>query len=148
MQYRITEVTQRSVRLICQLVDVWERSVRATHLFLSEKEIAEIRTFVPQALGDVPHLVVAWGEGGSPAAFMGVDGVKLEMLFLAPMVRGKGLGRQLIAYGIGHFGIREVTVNEQNPQALGFYEHMGFHVYRRSDRDEQGRPYPVLDMRL
>ena len=35
---------------------------------------------------------------------------------------------------------------EQNPQAVGFYEHLGFRVCRRSERDEQGNPYPILWM--
>lgn len=56
-------------------------------------------------------------------------------------------GRRLLEYGAEHYGIREVTVNEQNPQAVGFYEHMGFVTYKRTDRDEQGGPYPLLYMR-
>ena len=70
------------------------------------------------------------------------------MLFLAPEERGKGLSRELVQYGVERFGIREVTVNEQNPQARGFYERMGFCVCQRSELDEQGRPYPILKMRL
>ena len=37
---------------------------------------------------------------------------------------------------------RGMTVNEQNPQAVGFYEHMGFETYKRTDMDEEGNPYP------
>ncbi len=70
------------------------------------------------------------------------------MLFLASSERGKGLGRQLIQYGIAHYGIREVTVNEQNPQAVGFYQHLGFVTYKRTDLDEEGNPYPLLYMKL
>lgn len=62
-------------------------------------------------------------------------------------VHAGGLGRRLLEYGAEHYGIREVTVNEQNPQAVGFYEHMGFVTYKRTDRDEQGGPYPLLYMR-
>ena len=148
MHREITEITDRTPRLMDQLLEVWERSVRATHLFLSAGEIAEIKTYVPQALREVPHLIVAWEAEGIPVGFMGVDGQKLEMLFLAPEERGQGLGKKLFQYGVEHFGIREVTVNEQNPQALGFYEHMGFRVYERLDHDEQGKPYPILNMRL
>ena len=61
--------------------------------------------------------------------------------------RGKGIGRQLLQYGIHNYEIREVTVNEQNPQAVGFYEHMGFAAYKRTDLDEQGNPYPLLYMK-
>ena len=51
---------------------------------------------------------------------MGIDGGKLEMLFLAPEERGRGLGRKLLEYGITEYGVKELTVNEQNPQAKGF----------------------------
>ena len=139
MQREITAITDRPPRLIDQLLEVWERSVRATHLFLSAGEVAEIKPYVPLALREVPHLMVAWRGGRTPAGFMGIDGQKLEMLFLAPEERGKGLGKKLVRYGMERFGIREVTVNEQNPQARGFYAHMGFHVCQRWELDEQGR---------
>lgn len=54
----------------------------------------------------------------------------------------------MIEYGIKTYGIKEVTVNEQNPQAKGFYEYMGFVVYKRTETDEQGNPYPILYMKL
>ena len=87
MHREIEEVTWRSPQLVDQLLEVWERSVRATHRFLSADGIAEIKLYVPQALREVPHLVAAWRENGTPAGFMGVDGQKLEMLFLAPEER-------------------------------------------------------------
>ena len=46
-----------------------------------------------------------------------------------------------------HYAIREVTVNEQNPAALGFYRHFGFREYRRTETDEEGGPYPLLYLR-
>lgn len=39
-----------------------------------------------------------------------------------------------------------MTVNEQNPQERGFYEHMGFKVVERAAVDDQGNPYPILYM--
>ncbi|HIX30740.1 MAG TPA: GNAT family N-acetyltransferase [Firmicutes bacterium] len=148
MHREISEAADRSPQLIEQLLKVWERSVRATHLFLSADEVAAIKPYVPQALRAVPHLIVARRADGTPMGFMGIDGQKLEMLFLAPEARGKGLGGALVRYGMERFDIREVTVNEQNPQARGFYERMGFRVCQRSAQDEQGRPYPILNMRL
>ncbi len=126
---------------------MWEGSVRATHLFLSESEIVRLREYVPQALLAVEVLVVAQ-KGGAPAAFMGIEDGSLEMLFIAPQERGKGLGRQLLRYGIDCFGVNRLAVNEQNPQARGFYERMGFRVCRRTELDEQGYPYPLLYMEL
>lgn len=140
-------VSDRTPELVERLVDVWERSVRATHTFLSEAEIAEIKPFVPQAIAGVETLVVAEGDGGS-AGFMGVQDGRLEMLFLDPAARGNGLGRRILEHGIEQLGVTELTVNEQNPQAVGFYEHLGFKTYRRTELDEEGHPYPLLHMRL
>ena len=137
----------RSAELVEQLVAIWERSVRATHTFLSEAEVAEIKPFVPQALTGVAELVVA-EKDGAPVGFMGVQDGRLEMLFLDPAARGQGIGRLLLLYGIERLGVTELTVNEQNPQAVGFYEHLGFSAYRRTSTDEEGRPYPLLYMRL
>ncbi len=143
----IYEVKERTEHLTDQLLHVWEASVRATHLFLSDAEIRQIKTYVPQAIQGVGHLVVAERESGEPVAFLGTEHGRLEMLFLSPEERGKGLGRKLLQYGIGNYGIDELTVNEQNPQAVGFYEHMGFQTYKRTELDEEGNPYPLLYMK-
>ncbi len=144
----IIEVSERTQSLINTLLEVWERSVRATHLFLPESEILNIKEkFLPDALKNISKLVVAQ-DNDTPVAFMGIEEQKLEMLFVTPEKRGKGIGKKLIEYGIKNFSINELTVNEQNPQAKGFYEHLGFKVYKRSEIDEQGNPYPILYMRL
>ena len=138
---------ERTTALLHYLTYIWEQSVKATHLFLSPKEIAEIKPYVINALKEIPNLIIAKNEDGFIVGFMGVDNNKLEMLFISPESRGKGIGKAFIQYGIETFSINEVTVNEQNPQAIGFYEHMGFKVNKRTDLDEQGRPYPLLYMR-
>ena len=51
-------------------------------------------------------------------------------------------------YDLKTYSVNELTINEQNPQARGFYEHFGFEVYKRSELDEQGNPYPILYMKL
>ena len=145
---RIYEAAERSEELVRELLGVWERSVRATHLFLSDGEVRSIREYVPQALFGAAHLLVAEDEAGAPAAFMGVEDGTLEMLFIDPEERGKGLGSRLLRRGIESYGVRRLAVNEQNPRAAGFYEHMGFEVFARSETDEQGNPYPILYMRL
>jgi len=145
---KIYEVSVRTYPLIQNLLMVWERSVRATHLFLSDTEIRKIKEYVPQALNGVANLIVAENEKNEQVAFMGIEANRLEMLFISPEERGKGLGKQLLAYGIRRYGVQEVTVNEQNPQAVGFYGHLNFKVYKRTDYDEEGNPYPLLYMRL
>ncbi len=143
---QITEIEERTAETIARLTAVWESAVRATHSFLSEREIAAIKRYVPAALREVPRLFIA-AENGSPAAFMGIDGQRLEMLFVAAKQRGQGIGSRLLRCGMEECGVRELTVNEQNPLAVGFYEHMGFVVYQRSEKDEQGAPYPLLYMK-
>ena len=143
----IMEVKERTPELIDKLLEVWESSVRATHLFLSDIEIDSIKEYVPQALGGIAHLIIAGESEDCPAGFMGIADRSLEMLFIAPEERGKGLGKRLIRYGIENYGVERLAVNEQNPQAKGFYEHMGFQVYKRTELDEQGNPYPLIYMR-
>ena len=139
---RIIEVKERNAVLLQNLLDVWESSVKATHLFLSEEERNKIKQYVPQALTGVPVLLVAEKEDGTPAGFMGIAEQMLEMLFLSNESRGCGIGKLLLQYGIDNY-----SVNEQNPLAKGFYEHMGFKVYRRTELDAQGNPYPLLYMK-
>lgn len=145
---KILEVAEITPSLVEQLIVVWEKSVKATHLFLSENEVEEIKKYIPQALNGIAHLIIAKDKGSYPVAFMGIEEQKLEMLFIAPEERGKGLGRKLIQCGIENYSVNELTVNEQNALAKGFYEHMGFCVYGRTDHDEQGNPYPLLYMKL
>ena len=94
------EIKQRTPQLMDQLVSLWEASVRATHLFLSEEEIQNIRQYVPQALQEVPHLIIVRQQDGLPAAFMGIADHRLEMLFVLPRLRGKGIGKALLQYGL------------------------------------------------
>ncbi len=144
---KIVEVNERTDELVEELLVVWESAVRATHHFLSEEEILKIREYVPEALRGIPHLVIAEKEDGIPVAFMGIADGMLEMLFIHNAERGKGLGRKLLTYGIENYGVTQLSVNEQNPSAKGFYEYMGFTVFKRTELDEQGNPYPILYMK-
>lgn len=145
---RIYEVKERNLGLMGKLLNIWENSVKSTHLFLSDSEIENIKRYVPQALENVSHLIVSETEHQIPIAFMGIEENKLEMLFVSSEERGKGFGKSLLKYGIENYSVNELAVNEQNPRAKGFYEHMGFQVYKRTDTDEQGNPYPLLYMKL
>ena len=130
------------------IVQLWEENVKVTHTFLTEEEIQNIKQYVPQAVEHVPHLCIALSEKGELLGFIGVADQRLEMLFIQVNARGQGIGKQLLRYAIKNFAINELTVNEQNPQAIGFYEHLGFVTYKRTKLDEEGHPYPLLYMKL
>ncbi len=144
---KLIEIKKRNPELLEKLLLVWESSVRATHLFLSNDEINKIKRYVPQALNSIPILLVAEDENGNPLGFMGIAEQMLEMLFVSNDNRGQGIGKQLLQYGIEKYSVNKLAVNEQNPLAKGFYEHMGFTVYKRTELDEQGNPYPLLYMK-
>lgn len=131
-----------------ELIQVWESSVRATHLFLTEEYIISLRPFVEEGVKYVSILAVIREMDGTIPAFIGVHDSKIEMLFVKDTVRGQGLGKHLVTWAINTLNIEFVDVNEQNEQALGFYQRMGFEVFDRSELDEQGNPFPILHMKL
>ena len=135
---------ERTDALVAVLTDVWEASVRATHTFLTKADIAALREYVPDALRAVEHLTVLLDDNSQPAGFCGVDGRRLEMLFLHPDMIGKGAGRMLVQHAFDTYQVNAVCVNEQNPNAAAFYRCMGFVLDYRTELDEQGRPFPLL----
>lgn len=138
---------ERTDKLSDVLTTLWEESVRATHHFLMEEDIRKLVPFVREGLSGTEILAVAYNDD-VPAAFMGIEANKIEMLFVAPTCFGEGIGRKLAELAIAQYGVCYVDVNEQNPQAIGFYRHIGFEVCGRTEQDEQGNPFPVLKMEL
>lgn len=143
----VEDVRERSAELVEKLAGVWEASVRATHHFLTEADVVALRPEVYEVLESVAQLAVV-REGGAPVAFAGAEGGVLEMLFAAPAARGCGVGKALLAHAVEDWGVHRLDVNEQNPAALGFYEHEGFFVAARSSADGAGRPFPTLHLAL
>lgn len=139
---------ERSAKCIAPLLKIWEASVRATHHFLSERDIQSLKLLVEAGLRAIPSLSIISSEEDSPLGFMGVEGAKIEMLFIHPQARGFGLGRKMIEHAIHELGADSVDVNEQNAQGVGFYIHMKFEVVSRAPVDGQGNPFPLLGMKL
>lgn len=131
-----------------ELASVWEASVRATHGFLTDVYIELLREHVLLKYLDAVMLISCKDSAGRILGFAGVANRQLDMLFVAPEQRGKGIGKRLLRYAINELNADHLDVNEQNPQALGFYLHEGFEVSGRSATDGLGQPYPLLHMRL
>ena len=144
----IVLIEERTSEQIAELVSIWRASVEAPHHFLTPEDIDRIAGYVPDAIGQVESLVIAQDDNGMTLGFAGVQGDVLEMLFLAPEQRGNGVGRKLLTYAEEQLGARKLEVNEENPQARGFYEHCGWQVVGRRETDDAGEPYPLLEMEL
>lgn len=130
-----------------QLLELWEKSVRASHHFLNDEKILKIRQQIIQhsyfdqvQLFHVEHQQQVLG-------FMGIAGHKLEMLFISPAAFRQGIGSQLLQHALT-LDVTEVDVNEQNPDATAFYLKHGFEIIRRSETDSEGNPYPILHLQL
>lgn len=132
-----------------RLVQLWERSVRATHHFLAESDIVTLRPLVAQELAsEALDWWVLVSAGETLIGFLGFASDAIEALFLDPQHQGKGGGKLLVAHAESLAEGRRlaVDVNEQNEAALGFYGALGFIVTGRSPTDAGGRPFPILHM--
>ena len=128
------------------LVEIWESAVSATHDFLKEEDFRYYKQQLPTYFQYVN--LYGWEKDGRLVGFMGIAEGNLEMLFVDNDYRGIGVGKELITYAIDNLEVTKVDVNEQNVQVLGFYKHIGFQVYERSELDGEGKEYPILHMRL
>jgi len=130
------------------LLELWERSVRMTHTFLSESDIAMLKPLVATALTiDAIEWWVAATDEDEPMAFLGYSPATIDALFVDPRYRGRGVGTRLVAHA-QHLagGALRVDVNEQNEAARGFYASLGFESAGRSPTDDAGRPFPIIHM--
>jgi putative acetyltransferase len=131
------------------LLAIWEASVRATHDFLTEEKIQEIKQIIVDGkVFSSVEIFIHENSSGKKTGFVGVANNKIEMLFILPDYRGKGIGKTLTKHVIAQRKTTKVDVNEQNSQAVGFYKKMGFQVIKRNPLDSLGNPFPILEMEL
>lgn len=134
---------------------LWERSVRATHHFLGEKDINYYSPMVWEFLAspDIEIWVAASDGTNMPLGFMGLDrddsgtGWKLEALFVDPAAARKGVGSQLVRHARLLKGELVLDVNKQNPGAIAFYHSQGFTETGRASVDGAGKPFPLIHMK-
>lgn len=128
------------------LIRIWESAVSNTHHFLKEEDFLYYKTRLPLYFQQVT--LYGFEQDRVLMGFMGVYETTLEMLFVDNQYRGKGIGKELMTYAIQRLGINKVDVNEQNIQAVGFYQHIGFKIIWKDDCDGDGKAYPILHMQL
>ena len=130
-----------------QVLTIWEKSVLATHDFLTSSDFEEIKEFV-NSINFNDFQVFCLTNENLVLGFIGVADKKVEMLFLDPEYFGQGLGRKLLDFAVKELNVNKLDVNEQNVNALKFYQKFGFETFERTDKDDQGRNYPLLRMKL
>jgi putative acetyltransferase len=131
-----------------EIIRVWELSVRETHDFLPEDYLQELKTLLPAILPQIPDLFVWKTTNGSIAGFTGVVNKKVEVLFIHPAKRGQGIGKKMMDFCINELHADKVDVNEQNTQAIGFYQRLGFEQVGYQEKDALNRNFPILLMEL
>lgn len=130
-----------------QILAVWEKSVLATHHFLSQADFEEIKILVSN-IDFSEFQMFCLTDEDSVLGFVGVADRKIEMLFLDPQYFGQGLGKLLLEFAVNDLKANQLDVNEQNETAFKFYQKFGFEIIERTEKDEQGRAYPLLRMKL
>ncbi|MBQ7824394.1 MAG: GNAT family N-acetyltransferase [Bacteroidaceae bacterium] len=143
-----TQINKASENDYDKLLIIWESSVRSSHHFLKEEDIAFYKTMIKTHYFSAVDLYLIRNEKGEIAGFTGLSADLIEMLFIAPEEQGKGYGKKLIEFAIKEKQIKKVDVNEQNTAALFFYTRIGFEIIGRNDTDASGKPYPILHMQI
>ncbi|MFE0558174.1 acetyltransferase [Paenibacillus sp. NPDC058910] len=132
-----------------QLVELWHRAVSQTHDFLTEEDIRFYYDMMQNGALRAVEIWVCLNTEQEPVGFIGLDGSKIEMLFVDPLHHGQGAGTNLIRHAEQLKGRRlQVDVNEQNPKAHAFYKKYGFVQIGRSELDGSGKPFPLIHMEL
>ncbi|MDO8966488.1 GNAT family N-acetyltransferase [Algoriphagus sp.] len=131
-----------------QILTVWEKSVLATHEFLTGGDFLEIKKMVEAIDFNEFEVHCLLDDQKQVLGFLGVLNGKIEMLFLDPFWIGKGMGKLLLYFAKVKLNCKEVDVNEQNETARKLYEKSGFEVVGRSEKDGAGMDYPILHMKL
>lgn len=128
-----------------RVVQIWRNAVDATHDFLAPEDRLALDELICGFLPQAP-LWLAVDDNDYPLAFMLIEDGHMEALFVDPEFRGAGIGAALVRHGLTLHPRLTTDVNEQNGQAIGFYERMGFRRTGRSSLDGQGRPYPLIHL--
>jgi putative acetyltransferase len=142
----MTKIRKSTLTDSPRVIEIWRRAVDATHDFLSPEDRRDIEAEVGASLPSA-RLDLAVDETDRAVGFMLLNGSHMEALFVDPDYRGSGIGRALVEHAVKRHPDLSTEVNEQNFQAIGFYERLGFERCGRSAIDGQGRPYPLIHLR-
>ena len=128
-----------------QMIFVWEKSVRATHHFVTSDEVERLKVLVKE-IDFTSYSVHCLISEDKMLGFLGGQDKVIESLFLDPDYIGQKFGTKLMDFALNTLKANKVNVNEQNTDAIKFYTKFGFKTYERTEKDSHG--YPILKMIL
>ena len=133
--------------MLPEMLKIWQDSVRASHFFLKDSDIVEIKQEVKAAFSSLQNILVA-KLNDDFAGFIGVSEKSIEMLFVASKFFNLGLGKRLILEAVNAFFTEQDEIlldcNEQNERGLTFYQKLGFKERGKSQKDSKGRDFAII----
>ena len=133
--------------MLPEMLKIWQDSVRASHFFLKDSDIVEIKQEVKAAFSSLQNILVA-KLNNDFAGFIGVSEKSIEMLFVASKFFNLGLGKRLILEAVNAFFTEQDEIlldcNEQNERGLTFYQKLGFKERGKSQKDSKGRDFAII----
>ena len=139
------EDTGQLRRLAYESEAYWGYDAAFMEAFEKQYNITEdfVMTNPAYAAADSQGLLGFWGLAQRDSKWC------LEYFYVNANRIKTGLGKSLWNHLTGWCKENQIGELEfvTSPQAVGFYEHLRFRTYKRTDLDEEGNPYPLLYMK-
>jgi ribosomal protein S18 acetylase RimI-like enzyme len=126
---------------------IWRRASEVGHSFIDASALDADAALVREHYMPAAAIRVAEAEG-RPVGFIALLGSFIGGLFVDPAAHGQGAGRLLVLDALAKHPDLDVEVYEANTGARAFYARLGFRETGRRETDDQGRPWPLLRLRL
>lgn len=126
------------------ILDIWEKSVKKKHHFLSKEDFNFYKEIIPKNLDYVT--LYLWKIEDRVVGFTSIEGNELVMLFLDPDYIGKGYGSRILTELVTSENIKKIDVNSQNEHAKKFYLSHGFEIKSEDKMDGFGKKYPITHL--
>ncbi len=126
---------------------IWRRASEVGHPFIDAADLDADAALVREHY--MPAAAIRVAElAGRPMGFIALLGSLIGGLFVDPAAHGQGIGRSLVLDARTSHPVLDVEVYEANGGARAFYARLGFRETGRRQTDDQGRPLPLLRLRL
>lgn len=126
---------------------IWRKASEVGHPFLAPSMLDADAALVREKYMPAADILVAV-IGGEVSGFIALLGSFIGGLFVDPSRHGQGIGKALVLEARRGQPILDVDVYEANADARAFYARLGFKKNGRRERDDQGRPLPLIALRL